>query len=76
MNKSNSYWTSPKKDGGWAVKREGNSQATSIHNTQAEAWAEAKARAKVGSGEAYLKGKDNRIRERNTYGSDPFPPKG
>ncbi|MEQ9568321.1 MAG: DUF2188 domain-containing protein, partial [Pseudomonadales bacterium] len=26
--------------------------------------------------ELYIHGKDGRIRERNTYGKDPFPPRG
>jgi hypothetical protein len=74
MIKSN-FWTTPHSDG-WAVKREGSSRATSLHSTQADAWQETRRRARGAGGEAYLKGKDGKIRARNTYGTDPFPPKG
>lgn len=75
MANSNNYWTTKHEDG-WAVKREGNDRATSVHTTQAEAWAEARQRARGSKGEAFLQGENGQIRERNTYGSDPFPPKG
>lgn len=69
------YWTVPHKDG-WAVKREGNDKATSVHKTQEQAWAETKERAREQKGEAYLQDKQGKIRERNTYGSDPRKIKG
>jgi hypothetical protein len=72
---SENYWTS-KRPTGWAVKKEGASRASSIHSTQSEAWSEARRLARGAGGEAYLKGEDGQIRARNTYGSDPFPPKG
>jgi hypothetical protein len=74
--KSKDYWTSRRKDGSWAVKRSGASRAASIHDTQAEAWKEARRLARGAEAEAYLKGRDGKIRTRNTYGSDTFPPKG
>ena len=73
-NKKN-FWAT-KHDDGWAVKREGNQKATSVHDTQAEAWNEAKERARETGGEAFLQNRQGQIRERNTYGNDPFPPKG
>ena len=61
---------------GWAVKGEGNIRATSVHDTQREASAAArKAAIRLGS-EVIIHGKNGRIRERNTYGTDPFPPAG
>ncbi len=76
MANKNDYWTSPRKDGGWSVKRSGTSRAASVHNTQAEAWKEARRLARGAASEAFLKGKDGKIRARNTYGNDPYPPKG
>jgi hypothetical protein len=64
------YWTGPHPDG-WQVKGAGNSKATSVHSTQARAWAEAQERARTTGGEAYLQGRNGQIRERNTYGYDP-----
>lgn len=69
------YWAS-KRHEGWAVKKEGASKASSVHSTQSEAWAETRRLARGSGGEAYLKGNDGQIRARNTYGKDPFPPKG
>lgn len=62
--------------GKWSVKTAGASRATSTHSTQAEAIKAATAIAKNQKTELYIHGKDGRIRERNSYGSDPLPPKG
>lgn len=69
------YWAGPN-EGGWQVKGAGNSKATSVHGTQAEAWNEARRLARGSDGEAFLQGQDGQIRARNSYGNDPFPPKG
>jgi hypothetical protein len=75
MPNSKNYWAT-KRDSGWAVQREGNDRATSLHATQQAAWNEAKERARETQGEAYLQGRDRKIRERNTYGHDPEKSKG
>lgn len=69
------YWAGPHKDG-WQVKGAGNTRATAVFDTQAEAWADAKSRARDSSGEAYLQNRTGQIRERNTYGFDPSRSKG
>ena len=69
------YWTT-KHENGWAVKKEGNTKATSVHSTQAEAWAETKERARNNNSEAFLQNQKGQIRERNTYGHDPRDIKG
>lgn len=69
------YWASPRRGGGWAVKRSGTSRAASIHNTQADAWKETRRLARGAGSEAFLKGRDGKIRTRNSYGEDPNPPK-
>ena len=74
-NKDN-FWVSRREDGRWGVKREGAQRASNVCDTQQEAWEQAKGRAKTARGEAFLKGRDGRIRERNTCGKDPFPPRG
>ena len=65
-----------KRDDGWAVKGEGNSRDTSRHNTQADAFNAARDIAKNQGSEVLIHGENGRIRERNTYGKDPYPPKG
>ncbi|MGE6569130.1 DUF2188 domain-containing protein [Shewanella vesiculosa] len=60
----------------WAVVGEGNSKATSLHNTQKEAIQAGKSIAVNQQSELIIQGKDNKIREKNSYGNDSFPPKG
>lgn len=74
-NKGN-YWTSPRSDGRWEAQREGSERASRVFDTQREAWDYSRERARATEGEAFLQGRDGQIRERNTYGKDPFPPKG
>ena len=60
----------------WAVKGAGNSKATSLHNTQADAAKAAREIAVNQKTEVFIHGTNGQIRERNSYGNDPFPPKG
>jgi hypothetical protein len=69
------FWAGPH-GRGWQVKGAGNSRATSVHETQAEAWAAARQHAHNNAGEAYLQGRNGQIRERNTYGHDPESTRG
>lgn len=61
---------------GWAVKGAGNERASSVHPTQKAAEAAARQTAMRNQSEVLIHGQDGRIRERNTYGRDPHPPKG
>lgn len=76
MSSKNNYWTSKRTDGKWSVKKEGSARATSLHNDQESAWKEARRLARGTGSEAFLKGRDGKIRARNSYGNDPYPPKG
>lgn len=62
-------------DGRWAVKREGNQRASSLHDTQAEAERAGRPVARTEQTEFYLHGRDGQIREKDSYGNDPNPPK-
>ena len=66
----------PHPDGGWQVKGVGNSKATIRTNTQAEAIAVAREIARNQESELIIHGMNGRIRERDSYGNDPYPPKG
>jgi hypothetical protein len=76
MSNKNNYWTSPRRDGTWSVKKVDANRASSIHSTQADAWKETRRLARGEGSEAFLQGKDGKIRARNSYGNDPFPPRG
>ena len=75
MSNQDNYWVIKDEDV-WKVKRGSADRASSKHRTQAEAWKDAKRLAKLSKGEAILKGEDGKIRERNSYGNDPYPPRG
>ncbi len=72
----NNYWTQKREDGMWETKKEGADRASKVCETQAESWAYTKEMAQKHKGEAFLKGMDGKIRERNTYGHDPVSSKG
>lgn len=76
MPNQKNHWTQKRPDGRWESKREGASRASKVAGTQKEAWAHSKQMAREAGGEAFLKGRDGEIRERNSYGSDPHPPEG
>lgn len=63
-------------DNGWAVQGEGNSKPTKITNTQAEAIDKAREIAKNQESELLIHGRDGKIRDRDSYGNDPYPPQG
>jgi len=66
--------TSP--SGGWAVRKSGATRATRTFETQAAAIVYGKDAAKKVTGELFIHRPNRLIRERNSYGSDPHPPKG
>jgi hypothetical protein len=61
--------------GGWAVQREGARRASSLHPTQADAIDAGRQLAQNEHLELFIHGRDGRIRDRDSYGSDPFPPR-
>lgn len=62
-------------DGGWQVKGAGNGKATKITETQMEAIKVAKEIAKHQKSEVVIHGTDGKIRDKDSYGNDPVPPK-
>lgn len=63
-------------NGRWGVKGEGNSKMTSTFNTQAEAIAAARQISRNQGSELFIHGRNGQIRERDSHGNDPFPPRG
>ena len=64
------------RENGWAVRGEGNSRDTSHHETQKDAIEAARNIARHQKSEMIVKGRDGKIRDRDSYGNDPYPPKG
>ncbi|AZV23631.1 DUF2188 domain-containing protein [Mesorhizobium sp. M7A.F.Ce.TU.012.03.2.1] len=60
----------------WAVRGAGNEKVTSIHQTQADAERAARDIAINQRSEVIIHRPDGRIRDKNSYGNDPFPPEG
>ena len=69
-------YVSSRPDGTWQVKGEGNRKATAVTRTQYEATQIARGIALNQRSELTIKGKDGCFREKNSYGNDPYPPKG
>lgn len=59
----------------WSVKGEGNSRATGTFDTQKEAIERAKEIAKNEKSEVVIHRQDGKIRDKDSYGNDPNPPK-
>jgi len=62
-------------DGLWGVRGEGNSRLTSIHETQAEAIDAAREIAINQRSEVVIHRRDGRIRDKDSYGTDPELPR-
>ena len=63
-------------NGKWGVKGEGNSKLTAVTRTQAEAEAIARKISQNQGSELCIHRKDGTIRDRDSHGKDPFPPRG
>ncbi len=55
---------------GWRVETDGAERPHSVHRTQAEAWAEARAFAQAEQVDAFLHGLNGQIREHSLYDAD------
>lgn len=62
--------------GGYQVKSSGSSKAYRRTETQREAIEIGRELARNQRSELVIHGRDGKIRQKNSYGNDPFPPKG
>lgn len=62
-------------DGSWAVIGEGDSRASSLHQTQGGAIESGREIAINNRSELVIHDRDNRIRDKDSFGPDPNPPK-
>lgn len=64
------------RDGGWANRREGSDRVSRVYPTQGEA-AEAGRQTAINDRTEHIIHRPNgEIGRRNSYGNDPFPPRG
>jgi len=63
-------------NGAWAVRGERNERVTSIYETQAEAISAGRVIAENQRSELVLHRADGTIRDKDSHGRDPYPPKG
>lgn len=78
MSKGRDRTISKRSDGQWVNKRNDATRASSVHDTQKAAVDEARTMLQnSGGGELIIKGKDGKIRSKDTIppGNDPNPPK-
>ena len=61
---------------GWGVRGAGNERVTSTHSTQADAIERGREIARNQGSELFIHRPNGQIRDRDSYGNDPFPPKG
>ena len=62
-------------EGGWKVQREKADKASSIHKTQSDAIDQAQRTGKREKVEVVIHDRQGRIRDKDSYGNDPNPPK-
>ena len=74
MSKKNQHVV-PTKDGNWGVRGEGNSKLTKVTPTQSGAIAVAQDIAKNRKVEVVIHRRDGTIRDKDSYGNDPCPPR-
>ena len=75
MTKRRNQHVVPTRDG-WAVRGAGSAKATKVFDTKREAIERGCEIARNQGSELLIHGSDGRIRTKDSYGRDPFPPKG
>ncbi len=71
---SKNQYVTPK-NGAWQVIGAGNTKATAVYPTQAKAIDRARDIAKNQKSEVVIHGRNGQIRDKDSYGNDPCPPK-
>ena len=62
-------------NGGWAVRREGSERVSSTHDTQTEAIQGGRHFAQNQGVELVIHRPNGQIRDSDSYGNDPMPPR-
>lgn len=72
----NAHHVVPNPRRGWTVKKSGAVRATRVFDTQDQAITYARDLSRAAGSELYVHHRDGTIRSKDSYGTDPFPPKG
>jgi Uncharacterized protein conserved in bacteria (DUF2188) len=75
MSKKKDIHIVPHPDGGWATRKEGSSRVGTRHDTQQNAIARGREQAIRDKAELVIHRPNGRIRDSDSYGNDPFPPR-
>jgi hypothetical protein len=75
MSKKRDIHVVPYRDGGWAMRKENSERVSSTHVTQNAAINQAVKQAKNDKVEVVIHRRDGTIRDSDSYGNDPNPPK-
>lgn len=75
MSKKRDIHVVPHRDGGWATRKEGAGRVGSRHGTQSDAISRARDQAIRERSEVVIHRPDGRIRDSDSYGNDPVPPR-
>ncbi len=62
--------------GKWGIRGEGNKKITALFDRQSDAIDAARQISKNQHSELFIHSADGRIRERDSHGNDPYPPRG
>ncbi|GKT10336.1 DUF2188 domain-containing protein [Desulforhabdus sp. TSK] len=74
--KSGSHHVVPNANNGWDVKKEDATRGSGHVDKKQDA-VDARSRISQNQGtEFYIRGKDGKIRNKDSHGNDPYPPKG
>ncbi|MDI9461677.1 MAG: DUF2188 domain-containing protein [Saccharofermentanales bacterium] len=76
MSKGKNQHVIPHPNGGWQVKGAGNKRATARTSTQAEAIKIAREISRNQESELVIHRTNGQIRDKDSHGHDPCPPKG
>ncbi len=76
MAKKSNHVVPSKEKGGWAVLKSGSSRASKSFETKEDAVKYGRELSRKEQTELYIHKRDGLIQDRNSYGKDPFPPKG
>ena len=64
------------RDGKWAAVRPGNDRASGVFETQKQAINQGRQIAQNSHSELFVHARNGQVRARDSFGNDPFPPKG
>lgn len=69
------YHVVPKQGGGWTVRQSGSKSTLGSFRTQADASSVARTLAQMSGSERVIHRPNGQIRQKDSYGNDPCPPR-